>query len=187
MKEQTLGDSLRSAAGFSIGLAVIMIVVGVLAIAQPAAAGVGVSVFVGWLMVLGGVIYLAFAFAAQGFGSFIWRVLIGLVYAFGGFYLVSNPGIALASLTFVVAVVLIADGILETIAYFQIRQLSGAGWILFDGIVTFILGAVIIYPWPSSSSWAIGTLVGVSLIVSGVTRLMYSIDVRNILSQPVQH
>lgn len=187
MKEkQTTEDALKSAAGFSIGLAVLMIVLGFVAIALPTVAGLGISVFVGWLMVFGGVIYLAYAFAAKGFGGFVWRVLIGLLYTFGGFYLVANPGIALESLTFVVAVILMAEGVLQMIAYFQVRALDGSGWILFDGIVTLLLGVLIIYPWPGSSSWAIGTLFGVNLVVSGFTRLMYSMTVRKIVGAATQ-
>jgi uncharacterized membrane protein HdeD (DUF308 family) len=60
------------------------------------------------------------------------------------------------------------------IVFFQFRSLPGAGWVLVDGIVTLILGFLIAYPWPLSSAWAIGTLVGVNLLVSGFTRLMYS-------------
>ena len=181
-EEKTTGDVLKSAAGLSIGLAVLMIVAGFFAIARPFAAGIGISIFIGWLMVFGGVIYLAYAFAAKGFGGFVWRFLIGLLYIFGGFYLIANPGIALESLTLVVAVVLIAEGVLQLISYFQVRALSGSGWILFDGIVTVLLGVLIIYPWPGSSSWAIGTLFGVNLIVSGFTRLMYSMTVRRIVA-----
>jgi uncharacterized membrane protein HdeD (DUF308 family) len=58
------------------------------------------------------------------------------------------------------------------------RAIGGAGWILADGIITLALGLMIYLQWPSSSSWAIGTFVGVSLIVSGVTRLMLSLAVR---------
>src|SRR5262245_36956466 len=168
-EQQTTGDVLKSAAGFSIGLAVLMIVVGFVAIAMPTAAGLGVSLFVGWLMVFGGVIYLAYAFAGMGFGGFVWRFLIGLLYTFGGFYVIANPGIALESLTLVVGVIIIAEGILQLIGYLRVRTFSGSGWILFDGIVTLLLGVLILYPWPGSSSWAIGTLFGLNLIVSGFT------------------
>jgi uncharacterized membrane protein HdeD (DUF308 family) len=182
MKEESTTDSFKSAAGWSIGLAVLMIVVGFFAIMRPAAAGIGVSVFVGWLIIFSGIVYVGYAFTAQGFGSFMWRALIGALYIFGGFYLIANPGIALESLTFVVAVIILAEGVLQMIGYFQIRSVPGSGWMLFDGLVTFGLGILILYPWPSSSSWAIGTLVGVNLILSGFTRLMYSITARKVVN-----
>jgi uncharacterized membrane protein HdeD (DUF308 family) len=182
MAEQSMTDDLKSATGWSIALAVLMVVVGFVAIAAPAAAGIGVSVFIGWLIVFSGVIYLGYAFTADGFGSFAGRALIGGLYIFGGFYLISNPGMALVTLTFVVAVILIAEGILQVIAYFQVRTVPGSGWVLFDGIATLALGIVIIYPWPGSSNWAIGTIVGVNLIISGFTRLMYSVSARKVVN-----
>ena len=179
MKEQTLGET---ATGLSIALALLMVVAGFLAIAQPFAAGIGVSIFVGWLVIFGGVFYIGYAFTAQGAGSVLWRLLIGLVYIFGGGYLLANPGIALESLTLVVAIVLIAEGVLRTVAYFQVRSVPGSGWVLFDGITTLVLGVVIAYPWPNSSTWAVGTLVGVNLLISGFTRLMYSMAARKIVN-----
>ena len=182
MKEQTLGDSFKSATGWSIALALLMVVAGFLAIASPFAAGVGVSIFIGWLIVFSGVFYLGYAFTGESPGSIIWRVLIGIVYIFGGFYLIANPGIALESLTLVVAILLIAEGVLRTVAYFQVRSVPGSGWILFDGVTTLALGVVIAYPWPNSSTWAVGTLVGVNLLISGFTRLMYSMTARKIVN-----
>jgi len=80
-----------------------------------------------------------------------------------------------------VAAVFFAEGVTEIVVFFQFRSLPGSGWILFDGIVTLILAYLIWRPWPSSSVWAIGTLLGVNLIVSGVTRLMYSVEARKTL------
>jgi uncharacterized membrane protein HdeD (DUF308 family) len=167
----------------SIGWAVLKIELGFLAVALPLATGIGVSILVGWIVVFGGFTYLAYAFAAQGVGAVLWRMLIGIVYVAGGFYLVFHPGLALKSLTLVLAAVLIAEGVLQMIVFFQFRSLPGSGWVLFDGIATLLLGIMIGYPWPFSSGWAIGTLVGVNLIVSGFTRLMYSVAARKELKE----
>jgi uncharacterized membrane protein HdeD (DUF308 family) len=64
-----------------------------------------------------------------------------------------------------------------------VRAVQGSSWILIDGIITLLLGLMIYLQWPSSSSWAIGTLVGVSLIVRGVTRVMLSSAVRKATDQ----
>jgi uncharacterized membrane protein HdeD (DUF308 family) len=181
MSEASTTGVLKEAAGMSIGWAVVMIVLGFLAILMPFATGIGVSIFVGWIMVFSGFAYLAYAFAAQGAGSFIWRMLVGIAYVVGGGYLAFHPGIALESLTLLVAAVFFVEGVTEIVVFFQFRSLPGSGWILFDGIVTLILAYLIWRPWPSSSAWAIGTLLGVNLIVSGVTRLMYSVEARKTL------
>src|SRR4030095_19989 len=181
MAEQSMRDDLKSATGWSIALAVLMVVVGFAAVAMPGPAGLGVSVFIGWLIIFSGVVYIGYAFTAQGFGSFAGRALIGGLYILGGFYLVANSGKAIAALPFLVGVILVVEGILQAISYFQVRTVPGSGWILFDGLATLALGIVILYPWPGSSKWAIGTLVGVNLILSGFTRLMYSVSARKIV------
>ena len=178
MTTRSITGTIKEATGMSIGMAVVMIVLGFLAVFLPLATGIGISILVGWIIVFSGFAYLAYAFAAQGAGAFLWRTLVGVAYVMGGVYLAFHPGIALESLTLVVAAVFLAEGVLELVVFFQFRALPGSGWILFDGIVTLLLAYVIWRPWPSSSTWAIGTIVGVNLIVSGFTRLMYSMAAR---------
>jgi uncharacterized membrane protein HdeD (DUF308 family) len=178
MKAQSTTDILKRVTGMSIGWAVLMIVLGCLAVALPLATGIGVAIMVGWIIFFSGFAYLAYAFAAQGAGAFLWRMLIGIVYVVGGLYLAFHPGLALESLTLVLAAILFAEGVLQMIVFFQFRSLPGSGWVLFDSIMTLLLGFLIAYRWPFSSVWAIGTLVGVNLLVSGFTRLMYSVAAR---------
>ena len=172
---------MKEATGLSIGWSIVLLVLGVVALLMPFTTGIAVSVFVGWIIVFSGFAYVAYAFAASGAGAFIWRFLVGAVYVLGGGYLAFHPGLALESLTLVVAAIFFIEGVMETIAFFQFRNLPGAGWLLFDGIVALVVAYLIWRPWPSSSSWAIGTLVGVNLIVSGLTRLMYSVSARKTL------
>jgi uncharacterized membrane protein HdeD (DUF308 family) len=181
MGGQNTTDVLKQATGMSIGMALVMIVLGFLAVFLPFATGIGVSILVGWIIVFSGFAYLAYAFAAQGAGAFLWRMLIGIVYVVGGVYLAFHPGLALESLTLVMAAIFFVEGALAIVVFFQFRALSGSGWILFDGIVTLLLAYLIWRPWPSSSGWAIGTLLGINLIVSGFTRLMYSVTARKTL------
>jgi uncharacterized membrane protein HdeD (DUF308 family) len=156
-------------------------VLGFLAVFLPYQTGIGISVLVGWIMVFGGVAYVAYAFAAGGAGAFLWRMLIGLFYVGGGGYLAFHPGLALESLTLAMAVMFFFGGVLETIVFFQFRTLPGSGWVLFNGLVTLLLAYMIWRPWPGSSIWAIGTILGINLITSGFTRLMYSMAARRTL------
>jgi uncharacterized membrane protein HdeD (DUF308 family) len=181
MSGESNTDVFKKVAGMSIGWAIVMIVLGFVAILMPLATGIGVSIFVGWIMVFSGFAYLAYAFAAQGAGSFFWRMLVGAFYVGGGGYLAFHPGLALESLTLLVAAIFFIEGVTEIVVFFQFRSVPGAGWALFDGIVTLILAYMIWRPFPSSASWAIGTLLGANLIVSGFTRLMYSVEARKTL------
>jgi uncharacterized membrane protein HdeD (DUF308 family) len=80
----------------------------------------------------------------------------------------------------VLASLFLVEGILNIALFFQVRSIQGSGWLLIDGIITLLLGLMIYRQWPSSSAWAIGTLVGVSMIISGVTRVMLSLKVRKV-------
>jgi len=127
---------------------------------------------------LAGVVHLILAFQVHRAGSLIWKLLVALAYLFIGIYLLMHPVLGVASLTLVLASLFLIEGILDIVLFFQMRSMRGSGWVLTDGIITLLLGLLIYLQWPSSSVWAIGTLVGVSMIISGVTRVMLSLAVR---------
>lgn len=182
MSSQPVTQILKNAAGASIGWGVVMIILGLAAMFLPGVTGLGVSIAVGWLIVLGGFTYIAAAFAARGAGGFLWRLLVGVVYVIGGLFLAFNPGIALATLTLAMAVMFFIEGIFEIAVFFEFRALGGSGWILANGILSLVLAFLIWRQWPSSSVWVIGTILGINLIMSGITRIMYSTTARHVLS-----
>jgi len=167
---------------WSIGLSLLMIAAGVLAVSVPAVAGVAVTAVVGWLLVFSGLLHIAFAWSAGRAAAVLLEVLLGFVYGVIGLYLVSSPLAGLESLTIALAIYLLIEGVLELALSFQLRPAPGAGWLLFDGIVTLVLCAMIWSTWPSSAVWVVGTLVGISMFFSGITRLMVSIALRRILA-----
>ena len=178
MTQQSPSDVMRNASTWSIGCGVLLIVLGVLAVGSPALAAVAVNAVIAWLIVLAGAVHLALAFYAHKAGSVLWKMLVGLAYVFFGIYLIAHPSLGVVSLTLVLASLFLVEGIFDIALFFQMRAIGGSRWILTDGLITLALGLMIYLQWPSSSNWAIGTLVGVSLIVSGVTRLMLSLAVR---------
>ena len=93
-------------------------------------------------------------------------------------YLIARPALGVASLTLLLASLFLVEGIFNIVLFFRAPSIVRSSWFLLDGIVTLLLGLMIYMQWPSSSAWAIGTLVGVSLIFSGVTRVMVSVAVR---------
>ena len=159
---------------------ILMLVCGILAISLPLASSIGIVILLAWLILFAGVSHLIFAFHSHSVGGFLWQVLLALIYGAAAIYMLMNPLLGVLSLTLVLAVFLLVEGILELALYFRIRGARHAGWVLFDGIVTLILGILIWAHWPSSAVWVIGTLVGISLIFSGISRLMLSQAVRHI-------
>lgn len=178
------GDVVRKFSTWSIVWAVLLIICGVLAIGSPEMAAIAVNVVLAWLIIFAGIVHVVIAFHAHRGGSFIWKLLVGIAYIVFGGYLLFNPVVGVASLTLVIAVLFLVEGVFDIILFFKMRSQRGAGWVLFDAIVTIILGLLIYVHWPSSSAWAIGTLVGVSMIISGWTRLMLSIAVREAATVP---
>jgi len=173
-------DMVRQASTWSILWGVLLIISGVLAIGSPYVAAVAVNVLIAWLIVLAGVFHLMIAFQAHSAGSLIWKLLVGVAYICFGVYLIMNPAIGVASLTLVLASLFLIEGALAVILYFQMRSVGGSRWMLADGIITLILGLMIYMQWPASSAWAIGTLVGASMLISGVSRVMISLTVRKV-------
>jgi uncharacterized membrane protein HdeD (DUF308 family) len=154
---------------------VLLIITGAIAIAVPMASSLGISMVLSWLVVVAGIFYLAHAFSVHSAGAAAWRVLIGVIYVAAGLYLVLHPAVSLASFTLLFAALFFAEGVLQIVAYSQLRTLTGHGhaWLLADGILTLLLGAFITLSWPYSALWVIGTIVGINLIVSGVARLFH--------------
>ena len=178
----SLSADIHKATTWSIVLSVLMMAAGVLAIGAPVVAGVAITAIVGWLLVFSGVLHMAFAWRAGRAGSVLWEILLGFVYALAGLYLVANPVAGLASLTLVIAFYLLIEGILELVLSFRLRPAHGSGWLLFDGVVTLILAVMIWSTWPSSAVWVVGTLIGISMVFSGITRLMLSLAVRRVVA-----
>lgn len=180
MATETVQDSFRRFTGLLTGSSILMILLGLIAIALPFIAGVAISILVGWLIVFGGIAYLVHAFAARGVGAFLWRALVGVFYIVGGLYLAFHPALSLVTLTLLLAVLFLVEGIMAIISFFHVRGLPGSWWLLFDGVVTLILSVMIWRTWPVSAVWVVGTLVGINLLLSGFTRLFYASAARRV-------
>ena len=178
MAQSSPVEMVRHASTISILWGVLLIVFGVVAVGTPLLAALAVNALVAWLIVLAGVVHLMLAFRVHQAGSVIWKVLVGIAYLCFGGYLFTHPVLGVASLTLLLASLFLIEGILNIVLYVKMRPIHGSSWMLVDGIVTLLLGLMIYLQWPSSSAWAIGTLVGVSLIFSGVARVMMSLAVR---------
>ncbi|MFZ0880337.1 MAG: DUF308 domain-containing protein [Candidatus Acidiferrales bacterium] len=170
----------RLGSGTSIIWAVLLIVFGFLAIALPLATSFGVVIVIAWLIVLSGGFQFIHAFQSKGAGSILWKVLVAILYLIAGIYFLMNPLLGVAGFTLVLAIFFVVEGVMDLVAYFPNRSARGSGWILADGIITLILGLLVWRQWPSSSLWVIGTLVGISLIMTGTARLMISVAARSL-------
>jgi uncharacterized membrane protein HdeD (DUF308 family) len=173
-----LESGLKSASRVSLVMAIVLILFGVLAITLPMATSIGVVIVIGWLVMFDGFAQLIHAFQSKGIGHITWKLLVAVFYLAAGFYLIARPGLGAAGLTLVLGIFFFAEGAADVVAYASTRKTGGSSWMLFDGVVTLILGFMIWNRWPIGSLWVIGTLVGVSMIMTGMTRLMMTLAVR---------
>jgi uncharacterized membrane protein HdeD (DUF308 family) len=178
----TLQDGLKRASGTSLALSIVLIIFGILAIALPMVSSIGIAIVIGWMVIFAGIAQLVHAFQSKGIGPILWKVLVALIYLVAGFSLIARPAAGVAGLTLVFGLFLFAEGIADIVAYFATRKSGASSWMLLDGIITLLLGFLIWNRWPSSSLWVIGTFVGISMIMTGTTRLMMSLAVRKLAS-----
>jgi uncharacterized membrane protein HdeD (DUF308 family) len=164
-------EKARKNAGWIIVFGIVEIVAGVLAVTAPFVAGLAVTVMIGVAFLLGGGARLVTAFMADSFGAGALTFLWGLIVTATGFYFVIRPGVGLATLTLVVAMVLFMDGLTRVIVSFKMKPVKGWGWMLAGGIISVLFACMVGWEFPASSLWVVGTLVGFSLIFNGFTTI----------------
>ncbi|MGH7741781.1 MAG: HdeD family acid-resistance protein [Candidatus Eiseniibacteriota bacterium] len=152
-------------------------------ILYPLAAGAITTVLLGWVLILGAVAELVGALQSQKAGQFFWQILLSVGYAISGIALAFFPLAGVAALTGMVGTLLLVQAVLVTVTAFQLRPMEGWGWLLLNAGASLLLGLMILAQWPSSSLWAIGTLVGASVLVNGISKIMFSLKIQSVASR----
>ena len=177
-------DSVRNAVRlhwhFFLAQGVIMTILGVLAIIWPQVSTVAVAVYVGWLFLLSGALGLVTLFFAPAVSAFFWSLFTAALSLFVGILLLWHPVEGAISLTLVLIAFFIAEGVFQIAASLGHREAfpDSWGWMLASGIADLILAALIISGWPGTAGWALGLIVGVNLITSGIAIIMVSVTAR---------
>jgi uncharacterized membrane protein HdeD (DUF308 family) len=162
-------DGIKQNAKTAKWVGLFLVVAGIIAIFAPMVTGISVVLMVGILLIVGGAAQLLLAFKAGSFGSGILVFLVGGLTLLVGLYMMARPGIALATLTLFLAAYFVISGLAEVFSAFGARPAEGWGWLMFGGIVSVLLGVMVWRQFPVSGVWAVGILVGVRLLMSGLT------------------
>lgn len=178
MATGTLSQEVSKRAGWSVFMGILTAAVGVVMIIYPLTTAAASTVFVGSALIVAGVAQSIFAFASGTAGKFFLNILLGILYGIAGISLVASPGIGLVTLTAVLGVMLIGEAVFETFMAFALPAGAGRGGFLVNAVFSLLLGVMILAQWPVSSVWAIGTMVGVAVLVNGVTRAVISGQIR---------
>ena len=167
--------------GFSIFLSILLIVGGLLAILLAAETTIAVVIILAWMLMIGGIVQFIHAFRSKGVGMTIWKIVVAVAYFLTGLFLRLNLGIGLAALTLALIFFFVIEGVMSLVAFVRERKKGGSAWLLFNGVLTLLLGVLIWSHWPSRAMWIIGVFVGFNLLMNGMTRLMLTLAVRRAL------
>lgn len=148
-------------------LGFVLTALGIVAVAFPFMTTIATKIFLGWLFLIGGFVQVIHAFSTQKWSAFFLNLLVGALYMFVGGWLAFFPLTGIVTLTLLLALTFIAQGLLEAGVAFRMRPLDGWIWILVASVIAIAVGALIIARLPSSAVWAIGLLVGINMISSG--------------------
>jgi uncharacterized membrane protein HdeD (DUF308 family) len=174
----TVLENVKRRSAWNIFMGLLMVVLGALLIIYPFATATLTVLFLGVVLLLVGVAELVLAFASQTPSSFFLRLLLAAIYGFTGLVLLAFPFQGVEALTLFAGAMLLLRGVLAAVAAFRVRPLPGWGWLLADGSVSALVGVLILAKWPSSSFWAVGTLIGAAVLVTGLARTTMAARIR---------
>jgi uncharacterized membrane protein HdeD (DUF308 family) len=182
-RESPVIERAKRLTGWNILAAVLFIVAGLFAIIEPAAAVMGITMLLGWVLIFGGIAHFIATFRADSGRQVLLQILGAIAFVLAGLYILTHPQLAIGTLTSLLAIVIFAVGVFDIITYFRLQREHPSGWMLLNGVVAVLLAILIWIQWPSNSNWAIGTLVGVNLLLTGITRLMFGVAGRRLIRQ----
>ncbi|MUG94750.1 HdeD family acid-resistance protein [Scytonema sp. UIC 10036] len=163
----------------SLWVGVLLIVLGISAIAMPAVSTIFAETWVALILISSGAAKLSYAVQTRDRGGFIWKLLLSGLYIATGIMLFVYPYTGILTLTLLLGSFLLTEGVFELFLAFRLRPQENWTWVLGNAIVTLVLGAMIWFQWPFNAPWLLGTLVGASVISTGVSRVMMSLNTRS--------
>jgi len=177
---KTVRESVRLHSSLFLAQGIIMTLLGIAAISWPLVSSLAVDVYLGWLFLFSGLTSLAMMFFAPRTSGFLWSLISGALALFAGVLLLWHPVQGMATLTLVLVAFFFAEGVFQIVAGFGSRDAfpESWGWMLVSGVIDLVLAAIIVAGWPASAAWALGVVVGVNLISSGLAITVVAITVR---------
>ncbi len=178
-KPEAVFGELKKNWGWLLFLGILFLVLGFIGLGRLFALTLAGAFFFGILIIIGGVVQFVEALKCRGWKGIAFHVLIAVLYVFGGVFVLRDPLAASAILTWMLAAVLVCVGILRVVMAFQLR--SAGSWFvpLLGGIISIILGAMILAQWPLSGLFVIGLFIAIELIVNGWSYIFIALAARS--------
>lgn len=184
MSNEEIQNELRQAAQ-SVGknmtaFGVVSIILGILAMLSPLLTGLSIAMLLGFLVVVGGLMRMVWAFQSPTAGQGVLKFALGGLTLACGIALLAHPLLASGVLTILLAGYFIADGASEIAAGYSVGIRTGGAWLLIGGLISILLGFMIWSQFPLSGAWAMGTLLGIKLFCTGLIMITGGSKVRQL-------
>ena len=164
----------------------LLTILGTIALSSTFWTTMATVLFFGSLLIAGGIVNVLHSIWASQWKGFFTQLIVGILSSIAGWLMLTNPAIGAASITMLFAMLFVTAG-LSKIAGALLLEVDHWGWLLTSGIVTLGLGLLILAQWPSSALWVIGLFLGVDLLASGISFIMYSLRLRKSCNVRKEH
>ena len=178
INDEVFGE-LKKHWAWMLSLGIVMVILGVIGLGMTVLFNEIVVMYFGFLLLFGSGVQLMQAFRAEAWKGRVWHVLIALVYIVGGIIAITEPVIAGMTLALLIAWTLIVIGVLRLFMALQMRGAAGWLWTLLGGVLSVVLGVMIINEWPQSGLWVIGLFVAIEILFAGWSQIMIALAAKN--------
>lgn len=176
-----LRSKLHQSWGWLLALGVVLILFGFLILTTPmgvVTASLTTEMWIALAMVAAGVLQLMHGFRAEGWSHATWQMLGGAIFIIGGVLVFLYPTVGLLSLTMLIAVTLVAQGITSLMVGGGVGDVSSRRWLILSAVISIVAGLLILFDLPTSAGWTLGTIVGAALLLQGVSLTLLALEVR---------
>lgn len=171
-------EMLRRGWGTFVAMGVLFALLGVAGLVFVGLATLVTVIFVGWFFAIAGFLGVAHAIVRKGWSGFVLDLLSGLVTGLAGVFIILHPAEGASVLTVVIGVMFLVGGIFRLGAGVAVKN-PYAGWFLFHGVISVLLGLMILVEWPYAAVWVIGTLVSIDLLLDGLRLISFGLAVKS--------
>jgi uncharacterized membrane protein HdeD (DUF308 family) len=172
-------DEVRKHSTWFLVIGIALVILGMIAIGYAVEMTIVSVLFLGWLLIIGGIFEVIHGFSRRQWSGFFINLLAGVLYAVAGVVMIANPTLAAVSLTLLIAIILIVAGLFRLVVAFS-TPLHHRGWLILNGMISILLGVMIWRSWPVSGLWVIGMFIGIDMIFDGWTEIMLALTARRL-------
>jgi uncharacterized membrane protein HdeD (DUF308 family) len=172
-------DQIRKSWSWFLALGVLLVILGVLCVGKAQTATVFSILVLGWILAISGLLWLVNAFRAFSWHGFFLFTLNGIIRLVTGYLLLRHPDAGAAGVTMLLASLLIVAGLFRAVGAGVIR-FPRWGWTVFSGIVSVVLGIALLGSWPSASTYFIGMVIGIDLIIDGASLMGFATAIHSL-------